>query len=137
LGGGGAKEEARRAAAQLANGLAAHVRTWRRHLEGSEFEILCITDHRPLQSFLTQSSLSGCLMMATLKKCFIGLLFLFLSDFNLDIAYVPGPTDAFAGGLSRRAKPPPRGGSGCCSIRRLAQKIVDNCKNGPEVLKLL
>jgi hypothetical protein len=34
------------------------LRTWRHLLLGSEFSVECQTDHRPLQSFMNQTSLS-------------------------------------------------------------------------------
>jgi RNase H-like domain found in reverse transcriptase len=68
------------------------LRTWRHYLEGSDFAVLCETDHRPLQHFLTQPQLSGRQVRWQT----------FLSEYNLQIAYVPGKTSTFADGLSRR-----------------------------------
>lgn len=39
-------------------GVVLALRTWRVYLYGSEFSIHCYTDHRPLQHFLTQGTLS-------------------------------------------------------------------------------
>lgn len=68
------------------------LRTWRHLLLGSEFTIQCNTDHRPLQHFLRQSNLSPRQVRWQT----------FLSEYNLEIAYVPGATNNFADGLSRR-----------------------------------
>jgi hypothetical protein len=65
----------------------------RRHLlYGSEFEVVCQTDHRPLQHFLTQANLAG--RQVRWQQ--------FLSEYNLQVAYVPGAVNTFADGLSRR-----------------------------------
>lgn len=68
------------------------LRLWRHHLYGSEFTVACSTDHRPLQHFMTQSSLSP--RQVRWQQ--------FLSEYNLQVNYVPGNSNAFADGLSRR-----------------------------------
>jgi hypothetical protein len=68
------------------------LRVWRHLLYGSEFEVVCQTDHRPLQHFLAQANLSGRQVRWQL----------FLSEYNLQVAYVPGAVNTFADGLSRR-----------------------------------
>jgi transposase InsO family protein len=54
--------------------------------------VLCQTDHRPLQYFLGQTNLSA--KQIRWQQ--------FLSEFNLEIAYIPGESNVFADGLSRR-----------------------------------
>jgi hypothetical protein len=67
------------------------LRTWRHYLLGSEFSVVCHTDHRPLQSFLAQTTLSA--RQVRWQQC--------LSEFNLQVAYLPGQANVFADGLSR------------------------------------
>ena len=68
------------------------LRTWRRCLYGSEFKVICQTDHRPLHHLIAQSSLSP--RQVRWRQ--------FLSDYNLSVAYKPGKANDFADGLSRR-----------------------------------
>jgi hypothetical protein len=68
------------------------LRTWRRFVHSSIFKVLCQTDHRPLQHFTTQDTLSA--RQVRWQQC--------LSDYNLSIFYVPGSVNNFADGLSRR-----------------------------------
>ena len=68
------------------------LRVWRHYLYGSDFTVFCSTDHRPLQHFMTQSNLSP--RQVRWQQ--------FLSEFNLQVHYVPGSTITFADGLSRR-----------------------------------
>lgn len=68
------------------------LRTWRVHLYGGEFAVISNTDHRPLQSFMTQTTLSARQVRWQT----------FLSEYNLQVNYVPGPQNVFADGLSRR-----------------------------------
>jgi hypothetical protein len=68
------------------------LRTWRNHLYGSEFSVHCQTDHKPLHHFMTQSTLSARQVRWQT----------FLSEYNLQVSYVPGPDNVFADGLSRR-----------------------------------
>jgi hypothetical protein len=67
-------------------------RTWRVHLYGSEFTVHCQTDHRPLHHFMHQSNLSARQVRWQT----------FLSEYNLQVGYIPGPENTFADGLSRR-----------------------------------
>lgn len=67
------------------------LRTWRHLLLGSEFSVECQTDHRPLQSFLAQTTLSP--RQVRWQP--------FLSEYNLTICYIPGKVNEFAHGLSR------------------------------------
>jgi transposase InsO family protein len=67
------------------------LRTWKHLLMGSEFSVVCQTDHRPLQAFLSQSNLSARQVRWQM----------FLSEFNLQVRYIPGKANAFADGLSR------------------------------------
>jgi hypothetical protein len=67
------------------------LRVWRHYLLGSEFSVVCQTDHRPLQSFLQQTTLSA--RQVRWQQ--------FLSEFNLQVAYLPGKANVFADGLSR------------------------------------
>jgi transposase InsO family protein len=69
------------------------LRTWRTHLYGSEFAVHCQTDHKPLHHFMTQSTLSARQVRWQT----------FLSEYNLQVNYIPGPDNVFADGLSRRA----------------------------------
>ena len=68
------------------------LRTWRHYLYNSDFTVECKTDHRPLQHFMEQSTLSGRQVRWQT----------FLSEFNLEISYMPGADNHFADGLSRR-----------------------------------
>jgi RNase H-like domain found in reverse transcriptase len=68
------------------------LRTWRHYLYGSEFKVICQTDHRPLQHFMTQGTPSA--RQVRWQQ--------FLSDYNLEVVYIPGATNHFADGLSRR-----------------------------------
>ena len=68
------------------------LRTWRHYLLNADFKVLCHSDHRPLQHFMTQQTLSGMQMRWQT----------FLAEFNLEISYVPGKDNVFADGLSRR-----------------------------------
>ena len=68
------------------------LRTWRHYLYNSDFTVSCRTDHRPLQHFMEQSTLSGRQVRWQT----------FLSEFNLVISYLPGADNHFADGLSRR-----------------------------------
>ena len=68
------------------------LRVWRHFLYGSEFKVICQTDHRPLQHFMTQASLSA--RQVRWQQ--------FLSEFNLTVKYIPGDSNDFADGLSRR-----------------------------------
>ena len=67
------------------------LRVWQHHLYGSNFTVACSTDHRPLQYFIKQSNLS--LRPVRLQQ--------YLSQFNLEINYVPDSTNAFAVSLFR------------------------------------
>jgi hypothetical protein len=67
------------------------LRTWRHFLLGSEFSVVCQTDHRPLQSFLQQTTLSA--RQVRWQQ--------FLSEFNLTVNYLPGKANLFADGFSR------------------------------------
>ena len=73
-------------------GIVLALRTWRVYLFGSEFSIYCYTDHRPLQHFLKQTTLSS--RQVRWQQ--------YLSEYNLAISYVPGKANVFADGLSRR-----------------------------------
>jgi hypothetical protein len=53
--------------------------------------VVCHTDHRPFQSFLSQTTLSA--RQVRWQQ--------YLSDFNLQVAYLPGKANLFADGLSR------------------------------------
>ena len=68
------------------------LRVWRHFLYGSSFQVVCQTDHRPLQHFMTQSSLSA--RQVRWQQ--------FLSEYNLMVKYLPGDVNNFADGLSRR-----------------------------------
>ena len=68
------------------------LRVWRHHLYGSNFTVACSTDHRPLQHFMKQSNLSP--RQVRWQQ--------YLSEYNLEVHYVPGSTNTFADGLSRR-----------------------------------
>jgi RNase H-like domain found in reverse transcriptase/Reverse transcriptase (RNA-dependent DNA polymerase)/Integrase zinc binding domain/Integrase core domain/Retroviral aspartyl protease len=68
------------------------LRTWRHYLYGSEFKVICQTDHRPLQHFMGQTTLSP--RQVRWQS--------FLSDYNLEVVYIPGSMNDFADGLSRR-----------------------------------
>jgi hypothetical protein len=67
------------------------LRTWRHYLLGSEFSVISQTDHRPLQSFLQQTTLSA--RQVRWQQ--------YLSEFNLQVTYLPGKANVFADGLSR------------------------------------
>jgi len=67
------------------------LRTWRQFLLGSEFSVISQTDHRPLQAFLSQTTLSA--RQVRWQQ--------FLSEFNLRVTYLPGKANVFADGLSR------------------------------------
>jgi hypothetical protein len=60
-------------------------------LYGSDFEVVRQTDHRPLQHFLIQANLSG--RQDRWQQ--------FLSQYNLQVAYVTGAVNTLADGLSR------------------------------------
>ena len=68
------------------------LRTWRHYLYNSDFTVSCRTDHRPLQHFMEQSTLSGRQVRWQT----------FLCEFDLEISYLPGADNHFADGLSRR-----------------------------------
>lgn len=68
------------------------LRVWRHYLYGSAFKVICQTDHKPLQHFMSQSTLSA--RQVRWQQ--------FLSEFNLQVAYIPGDANEFADGLSRR-----------------------------------
>ena len=68
------------------------LRVWRHYLYGSDFTVTCSTDHRPLQHFMTQANLSPRQVRWQQH----------LSEFNLQVHYVPGSSNTFADGLSRR-----------------------------------
>lgn len=68
------------------------LRVWRHYLYGSAFKVICQTDHKPLQHFMSQSTLSA--RQVRWQQ--------FLSEFNLQVKYIPGDTNDFADGLSRR-----------------------------------
>jgi hypothetical protein len=59
-------------------------------LLGSEFSVISQTDHRPLHSFLSQTTLSA--RQVRWQQ--------FLSELNLKVAYLPGKANVFADGLS-------------------------------------
>ena len=67
------------------------LRTWRHFLLGSEFSVVCQTDHKPLQAFLTKANLSSRQVRWQM----------FLSEYNLTVNYLPGKSNVFADGLSR------------------------------------
>lgn len=69
------------------------LRMWRHFLYGSEFTVTCSTDHRPLQHFMSQANLSP--RQVRWQQ--------YLSEYNLEVNYVPGSVNSFADGLSRRA----------------------------------
>ena len=60
-------------------------------LLGSTFTVECQTDHRPLQSFLSQTTLSSRQVRWQQE----------LSEHNLRVSYIPGKVNDFADGLSR------------------------------------
>ena len=68
------------------------LRVWRHFLYGSSFQVVCQTDHRPLQHFMTQSSLSA--RQVRWQQ--------FLSEYSLMVKYLQGDVSNFADGLSRR-----------------------------------
>jgi hypothetical protein len=68
------------------------LRTWRSFLLGSEFSVICQTDHKPLQAFMLQPNLSPRQVRWQA----------FMSEYILQVSYVPGNDNDFADGLSRR-----------------------------------
>ena len=64
------------------------LRTWRHFLLGSEFKVVCNTDHKPLQAFMEQPNL--CPRQVRWQT--------FLSEYDFRIACVPGKTNDFADG---------------------------------------
>ena len=60
-------------------------------LLGSALTVECQTDHRPLQSFLSQTTLSSRQVRWQQE----------LSEHNLRVSYIPGKVNDFADGLSR------------------------------------
>ena len=67
------------------------LRTWRHCLLGSEFSVICQTDHRPVESFLSQTTLSA--RQVRWQQS--------LLEHNLRVQYLPGKVNEFADGLSR------------------------------------
>ena len=67
------------------------LRTWCHYLLGSEFSVICQTNHRPLQSFLSQTTLSA--RQVRWQRS--------LSEYNLRVQYLPGKVNEVADGLSR------------------------------------
>jgi hypothetical protein len=68
------------------------LRTWRHHLQRSEFSVYCNTDHKPLQHFMSHDQDRGRLVRWQQ----------FLSTFNLQINHIPGKENVIADALSRR-----------------------------------
>jgi RNase H-like domain found in reverse transcriptase/Integrase zinc binding domain/Integrase core domain len=68
------------------------LRSWRHYLEGSDFKVICSTDHRPLQHFMANDQERG--RQIRWQQ--------FLTSFDLQITYIPGKSNGFADGLSRR-----------------------------------
>ena len=66
------------------------LRVWRHLLYIYDFQVLCTTDHRPLQHFLTPANLSP--RQVRWQQ--------FLSEYNLSVEYVRGNENTFADGLS-------------------------------------
>jgi hypothetical protein len=71
------------------------LRTWRHHLQGSEFSVYCNTDHKTLQHFMSHDQDRG--MLVRWQQ--------FLSTFNLQINHIPGKENVIANALSRRPDP--------------------------------
>jgi hypothetical protein len=97
------------------------LRTWRVHLYGSEFTVHCQTDHRPLHHFMTQSNLSARQVRWQT----------FLSEYNLQVAYIPGSANVFADGLSRRPDLRLMLVGALGSVDGLLKSITEGIKNDP------
>src|SRR6185437_9346186 len=67
--------------------------TWRHYLAGSKFKVIIKTDHKSLQYFKTQPHMSG--RQSRWKDV--------IANFDFDIEYIEGKTNAVADGLSRRS----------------------------------
>jgi hypothetical protein len=100
------------------------LRTWRHCLYGSEFKVMCQTDHRPLQHFMAQTTLSA--RQVRWQQ--------YLSEYNLSVSYVPGAVYSFADGLSRR--PDLRLLVTAAPYDPWLSKIKDAVKHDPEAIKL-
>jgi hypothetical protein len=74
-------------------GLVVALRTWRHCLLEFDFSVVCQTDHRPLQHFLTHSNLSARQVRWQI----------FLTDNNLEVQFLPGCENFLADGLRRRS----------------------------------
>ena len=66
--------------------------SWRHYLHGSQFKVIVKTDHKSLQHFKTQPTLSG------RQSRWLDV----MADFDFDIEYIEGKTNIVADGLSRR-----------------------------------
>ena len=86
------------------------LRTWRHYLYNSDFVVRCRTDHKPLQHFMGQSTLSD--RQVRWQQ--------FLSEFNIEVSYVPGAENDFADGLSRRPDLRLMAVGAICAVRPVA-----------------
>lgn len=68
------------------------LRTWRHYLEGPAFTVECMTDHKPLVSFMLNQQERGRLIRWQQL----------LMSYNIRIHHVSGKSNVFADGLSRR-----------------------------------
>jgi hypothetical protein len=66
--------------------------SWRHYLHGSKFKVIVKTDHKSLQHFKTQPTLSG------RQSRWLDV----MADFDFDIEYIEGKINIVADGLSRR-----------------------------------
>ena len=103
------------------------LRVWRHLLYGSDFQVLCKTDHRPLQHFLTQANLSP--RQVRWQQ--------FLSEYNLAVEYVPGRDNTFADGLSRRPDLRLMLVSAVADVDHLLKEIKDGCRFNHEAKRLV
>jgi hypothetical protein len=101
------------------------LRTWRVHLYGSLFTVHCHTDHRPLHHFMTQSNLSARQLRWQT----------FLSEYNLQVSYIPGPENVFADGLSRRPDLRLMLVGALGSVDNVLKSIVDGIKSDLVAMK--
>jgi predicted transcriptional regulator with HTH domain len=95
-------------------------------LLGSEFSVVCQTDHRPLQHFLTQSNLSARQVRWQT----------FLTDYNLEVQYLPGNENVFADGLSKRSDLRLLALASLSPYDNWLARITKVCESDPEAGKL-
>ena len=103
------------------------LRKWRHLLYGSDFTVVCKTDHRPLQHFLSQANLSP--RQVRWQQS--------LSEFNLSVEYVPGASNNFADGLSRKPDLRLMLVGAAADIDPFMVRIKEGIRQDPQASKLL